>query len=271
MSKLPAKEPIGRFSASLSLDAGGGRISGRRLDLLVEIGRNESINSAAKVIGMTYKAAWEAVEAMNNLAGVPLVAARQGGRGGGGAELTEAGKKLVAELGRLSALQAQFIAALDSDEALGSAYQMLRRVEMKTSARNALAGTIESIKEGAVNAEIALKLAGGDVIYATITRDSARSLELKSGRDGYALINASWIILTPADETIRTSARNRLCGVITLMEEGAVNAEVVLELADGVTLAAIITNESCKMLGLSVGDRACALIKASHVIIGVVE
>ena len=271
MSKPSVKKPIGRFSASLSLDAGGGRISGRRLDLLVEIGRNESINGAAKAVGMTYKAAWEAVEAMNNLAGVTLVAARQGGRGGGGAELTEAGQKLVAELGRLSALQAQFMTALDSDETLGKTFQMLKRMEMKTSARNALAGTVEAIKEGAVNAEVTLRLAGGDAIYATITLDSVRSLGLKPGKTGYALIKASWIILTPADEKIRTSARNRLCGTITRIEEGAINTEVVLELADGVTLAAIITNESHKMLGLSVGDGTCALIKASHVIIGVTE
>jgi molybdate transport system regulatory protein len=60
-----------------------------------------------------------------------------------------------------------------------------------------------------------------------------------------------------------------LCGVVNHIEQGSVNTEVLLDLGNGVTLAAIITNESQKVLGLAVGGQACALIKASHIIIGV--
>jgi molybdate transport system regulatory protein len=52
-------------------------------------------------------------------------------------------------------------------------------------------------------------------------------------------------------------------------QEGAVNAEVVIELPGGKTVAAIITNESVKTLGLKEGMRASALIKASHIILAV--
>ena len=50
-------------------------------------------------------------------------------------------------------------------------------------------------------------------------------------------------------------------------QEGAVNGEVIIELAGGKTVSAIVTNDSIKTLGLKVGVKACALIKASHVIL----
>lgn len=266
---VPSKKQIGSFSAPLSLDFNGGRVSARRLELLAAIGRANSINGAAKAVGMTYKGAWEAVEAMNNLAGVPLVMAWQGGRGGGRAELTEVGQRLVDEMGRIAALQTQFFAALDEDVTLNNSFQLLKRIEVKTSARNAFMGIVESVQKSVVNAEVTLRLASGEALYAIVTRDSVRSLDLVPGKVVYALIKASWVLLTPEDEKIKTSARNRLCGVVSHIEEGSVNTEVLLDLGKGVTLAAIITNESHKMLELAVGSRACALIKASHIIIGV--
>jgi molybdate transport system regulatory protein len=51
--------------------------------------------------------------------------------------------------------------------------------------------------------------------------------------------------------------------------EGAVNGEVVIDLPGGKSVAAIVTNESIQSLGLKVGVRACALIKASHIILAV--
>ncbi len=263
------KIQVGNFSTSLSLDFESGKVSARRLELLVAISRESSINGAAKAIGMTYKGAWEAVEAMNNLAGVPLVAAWQGGRGGGRAELTEVGQRLVDELGRIAALQAQFFAALDKEVTLGNSFQLLKRIGVNTSARNAFMGIVESVQKGTVNAEVVLRLASGEALCAMVTQESVRSLDLVPGKAAYALINASWVILTLMDEKIKTSARNRLCGVISHTEQGSVNTEVLLDLGNGVTLAAIITNESHKVLGLAVGGKACALIKASHIIIGV--
>ena len=68
---------------------------------------------------------------------------------------------------------------------------------------------------------------------------------------------------------MKTSARNRLTGTVVRCQEGAVNAEVVIELPGGKTVASIITNESVKVLGLEEGVRASALIKASHIILAV--
>jgi molybdopterin-binding protein len=70
---------------------------------------------------------------------------------------------------------------------------------------------------------------------------------------------------------MKISARNNLPGTIRQIQAGAVNAEVTLEVAPGITIVSIITNDAVKQLGLTVGARAYAVIKASSVMIGIDE
>ena len=142
---------------------------------------------------------------------------------------------------------------------------------MRTSARNTLKGAVETVIEGAVNSEITLRLESGAAVYAIVTIESARLLGLVPGKVAYALIKSSWVILALADEKIITSARNRLCGVVSRIEKGAVNTEVAIDLGNNNSLVSIITNESQNLLKFSIGVSACALIKASHVILAVYE
>ena len=62
---------------------------------------------------------------------------------------------------------------------------------MKISARNVLAGTVQSVTKGAVNAEITLALEGGDTMVAIITNSSADSLQLAAGKPAFAIVKAS--------------------------------------------------------------------------------
>ncbi len=261
------------FTAPLVLQLGGGEVSARRLALLAGVAETGSISGAARHVGMTYKAAWDAIEAMNNLAGQPLVQSQHGGRHGGGARLTPLGERILATQRRLEralgAVLEQFRGEDGGLETMGESLLMLRSLYMKTSARNALRGTVEDVRHGAVNSEITLRLQGEDCLHAIVTKESAQSLGLEPGKVATAIIKASWVILAAPEECIRISARNRLCGTIKRIQEGAVNAEVVLELPGGNTLAAIITEASLEELGFKVGDRACALIKASHIILAV--
>lgn len=140
---------------------------------------------------------------------------------------------------------------------------------MKTSARNMLRCTVAEVHPGAVNAEIILKVADGIRLVAIITNESVAALGLAPGQETFALIKSSFVLLAPEGETGRTSARNVIAGTVVRHEDGAVNSEVVLDIGGGKTLAAIITKESARALGLKVGERACALIKASHIILAV--
>ncbi len=68
---------------------------------------------------------------------------------------------------------------------------------------------------------------------------------------------------------MKISARNVLKGKVVKVIRGAVNAEVTLQLSDGVQVVSIITNASVENLGLQEGQEAYAVIKASNVMIAV--
>jgi molybdopterin-binding protein len=67
---------------------------------------------------------------------------------------------------------------------------------------------------------------------------------------------------------MQISARNQLKGTVKKITEGAVNSEVVLEVAPGVELTAVITKHSVDSLGLKEGSSAVAVVKASNVMVG---
>jgi molybdopterin-binding protein len=66
---------------------------------------------------------------------------------------------------------------------------------MKISARNMLKGKIKQIKPGAVNTEVIIELAGGGQVVSVITKESAENLELAVGKQVYAIIKASNVMI----------------------------------------------------------------------------
>ncbi len=66
-----------------------------RIALLREIHEHKSISKAAKSMKMSYKKAWDMVNAMNTISNTPLVIRTIGGTGGGGSEVTETGQKAI--------------------------------------------------------------------------------------------------------------------------------------------------------------------------------
>jgi len=142
---------------------------------------------------------------------------------------------------------------------------------MLTSSRNQFKGTVKTVKKGAVNDEIVIKLPGGSELTAIITNTSTESLGLAPGKEAVALIKASWVILAADLKGIKLSARNQLKGTVSEVKPGAVNTEVVVKLDGGEELVSIITCESAKKLGLVPGQPITALVKASHMIIGTAE
>ena len=84
------------------IDIDGVRFFGPgRADLLSLIDKVGSIAKAAKAMGMSYKKAWDMVDEMNTRGKKPFVIARKGGEKGGGTELTETGRKMLAKYERL--------------------------------------------------------------------------------------------------------------------------------------------------------------------------
>jgi molybdopterin-binding protein len=66
---------------------------------------------------------------------------------------------------------------------------------MKLSARNVLKGKVKQVKVGAVNTEVLLDLGHGIEVVSIITKTSADSLQLASGKEAYAVIKASNVMI----------------------------------------------------------------------------
>lgn len=263
MPTKPTSEPVASLTRARKVD---------RVALLEKVAELGSITAAAKAVGISYKGAWEAIEALNNLSERPLVERSVGGTGGGGTRLTAHGEQVLSLLRDLEGDFQGLLAALGGGtgpfDRFYRYFNLIRRFNVKTSARNQFLGSVSSVTRGAVNSEVILDIGGGDSLAAIITNESVDALGLTHGVEAYALVKAPWVIVT-TDETLKTSARNRLCGVVSRCVEGAVNGEVIIDLPGGKSVAAIVTNESIHSLGLKVGERACALIKASHIILAV--
>ncbi len=90
--------------------------------LLEAIAQTGSISAAARVLGMSYRRAWDLVDAMNRGFCTPLVATAAGGRRGGGAALTPLGRQVLA---RYRTMERKAQTALKAD--LAAFQRMLRR------------------------------------------------------------------------------------------------------------------------------------------------
>ncbi|KVL00554.1 TOBE domain-containing protein [Burkholderia territorii] len=264
------------LGGELWLRAGEQTLGGAtRIALLAAIGDTGSITRAAKAVGLSYKAAWDAIDTMNNLAGEPLVTRSTGGKGGGGTTLTPRATSLIAAFRTIEREHRRFIdAASAAVSGFDVDWALIGRIGMKTSARNQLFGKVESIVRGTVNDEVTLVLPGGQLIVAVLTHESAEALGLQPGADACALVKASWVVLAVDDEggaeaSLAVSARNQLRGTVETVAAGAVNSEVTLALDGGGTLTAVVTNDSVGALQLDAGRRAIALFKASSVILAV--
>ena len=241
-----------------------------RIALLEKIDECGSITKAAKAVGVCYKTAWDTIDAINNLSDKPLFIRMTGGKSGGGTRLTEEGKEVIRKYKIIQEEHEKFLTNLE--DKMGDAenlYRFLKRISMKVSARNIFSGTVVKIIKGAVNSEVTLALKGGDSIVSMITNESVETLGLHEGNNAYAIIKASSVLIGTDLSGTRISTRNILSGKIIKLNRGAVNTELNLEFSGGNTISAVITNESANDLGLREGSQACAVFKASSVILGI--
>lgn len=240
----------------------------KRIDLLVAIKKTGSINKAVKEVPMSYKSAWEAVEAMNNLSISPIVTRETGGAGGGGTTLTQYGENLLTTYSLLKEEQRKFIENLNRITDLNSGtLKTIRRLSMQISARNQIIGTIEKISLGAVNAEIQMKLKSGKSIVSIITNSSVENLGLATNDEVVAVIKSSNVLLS-TQTNLKLSARNSLNGNIEEIIIGSVNAEVVVNIGNEDKIVAIVTINSIENMGLKIGTSVDVIIKASDIMIG---
>jgi len=254
----------------LSIAGKNGWMDDPILNLLEAVGVNGSINQAAKSVGLSYKAAWERIEALNNLSPRPLIVRQTGGSGGGGTVLTEDGHQFLHKAHLLQQQLAKLLLFFqDTPEDAYAMLKMLQGIEMKISARNVWLGNVSAIETGAVNSVVTIRLKGDDTIVAVITENSVQRLGLEPGKEVLVIVKAPSVMLSHDVDTKHISARNILHGTINRIVAGVVNDEVVIDIAGGNTVTSILTSESVREMQLRAGMEIAAIIKASSVLLAI--
>lgn len=269
LSRIPKRQLALGGSVWFSVDGAGLGDHGR-IALLRAIGDTGSITQAAKVVGLSYKGAWDIVEDMNQVAGRRL--AERGGTGlrGGGTRLTEHGRRLVERFEQIEAAHRRFMTLLDDESAdLDREFSMLKVLNMKTSVRNQFVCTIVAVRTGAVNDEVELALPAGTRIAAILTHDAVEGMALRAGMAAVALIDAPSVMVSVDEQGPRISARNQLPGTVRGIKPGAVNAEVQIELEGGGIIVAMLPKDSVRGLRLAPRKRVTAFFQSASVIVAV--
>ncbi len=256
----------GDLSASLILRRGAlARVGLERIALVEAVAELGSISAAAKRLGLSYKGAWDAVQALNNLFDAPLIAASAGGKSGGAAQVTARGHAVIKAFRDMEREVGAALSRLEAGLASEDGAELFWSLGLRTSARNALRGTVVALAPAGVTVEVRLALGGGLEIASVITRRSAEELGLAVGRPAMALIKSSFVHL--AAEPPAASGDNRLSGVVLDREDGEAASEIVVALAEGKTLVATVARDLAGAFESGAGVHA--LIAPSDVILAV--
>ncbi|MBU1217899.1 TOBE domain-containing protein [bacterium] len=237
-----------------------------RVELLHKIEKTGSINAAAKEMKMSYKAAWERINSMNELADEPLIERKIGGSGGGGTTLTPYAYELIKTYERLNELHRQFIdrfaEAGDDPERLA---RILSRTFLTTSARNQIPTTISRIEQIGLHARIEMPLSEESSLVSYITTKSAQNMGLNLGSEVYAIIKSSDIsIVNAAPESWEDT--NVIKGHIKDIELSDEFIELTFAIKNGKKFIAFLDKTEAN--SFKVGDEAYAVIRTNNIIIG---
>jgi molybdate transport system regulatory protein len=239
-----------------------------RIQLLSKVEETGSLSGAAKSVGLSYKAAWDTIDSLNNLSEKPLVTKATGGRAGGGSVLTDYGRDILRSYRTLEAEYRRMVSKTGNViEGLGGAARTLDRLAFKISARNQFYGTVDHLAVGLVNTEVTLRIGENMRLAALLMREGANALGLKAGMPAIALFKATAPILASGDEPPRTSVTNCLPGVVTEIRKGRVNAEVKLELGENRILTALVPLGSITDLQIKKHRRLYCIIPPSQILI----
>jgi molybdate transport system regulatory protein len=241
----------------------GHQVTDKRLDILRRVGEAGSISEAARSAGVSYKAAWQAIETLSNLAGEALVEKIVGGAGGGGARLTGAGERLLLASEQLQAARKSVLQQLDVREKKQAEVPNLSALGLRTSMRNLLPCTIGKLKKQDASVRVELVMNDGTSLYSRITRESTELLGLTPGQSVLLLCKATAV--TVAQKLAARDGYNLLEGKVTRTTSAGRSGEISLQLDNGLQLVGFAEAGH----GLKVGKIATIAVEESALVIAI--
>lgn len=232
----------------------------KRLDILRRIKETGSISEAARTAKISYKAAWQAVETLGNLAGTPLIEKAVGGMKGGGSRLTRAGEELLDLTVRLAKAREEVLT--DFARQKNPVLARIPAYSIQTSMRNHLPCTIEKISRGPAMVNVVLRIDETNTLKASLSQESTQLMELAEGLKVLALFKATAIEV--AKHFDKENRQNILEGVVVRSARLAKGGEVTIRLPCGLSVVGF----SRPNHGLHVSDKAEAYISKQAIVIG---
>ncbi len=238
----------------------------KRVEILRLIGKTGSISQAAREAGVSYKAAWQAVDTLTNLSGVTLVEKVVGGTGGGGAQLTKAGEKLLSTADLLEKVRQEVLTQLHAGNANISS-KTLSQLAIRTSMRNHLPCRVIDLEINGQIVRVRLQLPGGEEIVARITRASAELLALEIDQRVLALFKATAVAVEPFAVPERMPGKNIITGRAARVMSGDEENEISVELSAGLQLVGFAVAGSA----IKSRSRVNAQVDESAIVIALIE
>lgn len=231
------------FEAHLRAD--GVRFDADDADLLRTVDAEGSLNRAADALGRSYARAHQRLTDLEEAVG-PLVVRQRGGAGGGGSELTDEARDLLA---RFERLRAEFTGTAEVEETVLAGRVTARKGELATVETDA--GRVRALAPvddaGAGDPEVGDGQAGDPEAVQVAVRADAVTLHAPAD--------------APAAEA--TSARNRFSGSVTALDRGEAVARALVDVGADDPLAALVTASSVEKLELEPGADVVASFKAT--------
>jgi molybdate transport system regulatory protein len=230
----------------------------KRLDLLRRVGECGSISQAARDAAVSYKAAWQAIDMLSNLAGVPVVEKAVGGAGGGGARLTAAGRQLLQAGAAMARSREQVLARLATRPQAGA----LAALGLRTSMRNQMPCTVGAVHVHGPLVRVDLVLADGGQLASRITAESAELLGLAPGLEVLALCKATAVRVERMAAASPDAGVNQLAGRAVRVSRGDAGDEVAAQVGPlGLVGFAVARS------GLRTGSRVALRLEEAAVVI----
>lgn len=211
----------------------------KRIRLLKEIAHCGSINQAAKNAKVSYKSAWDHLEAMNAISPKPLLERNIGGKNGGGTQLTNYARRLLQLYDLLEKTQEKAFQILqDESILLNNPLSATARFSLQSSARNQFFGKVTKLELKNGHCMVSIQIEGlNRPLVASITEKSAVRLGLVPGKEVMLMIKAPWI-KTQLEEPV--DKENQFLAEVRSVSDKGSEKEIILSIGENPEFCATI-------------------------------
>ncbi|MCI0467525.1 MAG: TOBE domain-containing protein [Beijerinckiaceae bacterium] len=262
------RNSLGEIDSFLAWRSGSRLLIGReRIELLEAVAEHKSITKAAEIAGFSYKTAWDAVNAVNSILPRPAFITRTGGTHGGGAEVTEEGRRLIHTFRRLEEKLGRISTAIAAEGLEHEQDLLFWGIGLKLSVRNTFLSEVTKVAPAPVNVEVKLRVSPSLHITAVVTNESVKELSLEPGRRCVAMVNASSIVLAQDSAAARLREPNQIMGTVIQRTDDGSCSEVAADIGEGRTIIAVVPSACADEAGAILGAHVLAAFKARHVLL----